>query len=75
MILVLLSGTSFANILSDVIFGILPIDRYLLYSYVLNLIILVIIPIQLSRWLLSILRHKFLAFLEKSESELKVKFY
>ena len=75
MILVLLSGTSFANILSDVIFGILPIDRYLLYSYVLNLIILVIILIQLSRWLLSILRHKFLAFLAKSESESKVKFH
>jgi len=50
-ILTIMLGTSFGNLLGHLVMGILPLDRYLLLSYVLNLISLVIGVIAVGNWI------------------------
>jgi hypothetical protein len=52
-ILTIVLGTSFGNLLGHLVMGILPIDRYLLLSYVLNLLSLVIGIIVAGNWIRS----------------------
>ena len=52
-ILTIMLGTSFGNLLGHLVMGILPIDRYLLLSYVLNLLSLVIGVIAVGNWMWS----------------------
>ena len=50
-ILTIMLGTSFGNLLGHIVMGILPLDRYLLLSYVLNLLSLVIGVIAAGNWI------------------------
>jgi hypothetical protein len=57
-ILVILLGSSFGNLLGHLVMGILPIDRYLFFSYVLNLLSLVIGVLIFGNWIISLV-HRF----------------
>jgi len=50
-LLTIILGTSFGNLLGHIVMGILPIDRYLLLSYVLNLLCLGIGIIAAGNWI------------------------
>ena len=57
-ILTIMLGTSFGNLCGNLVMGILPIDRYLLLSYVLNLLSLIIGIIAVGSWMWSCI-HRF----------------